>query len=71
MRLIQFEDRQGSRKVGIVCGKAINVVSQVNTMHELALLAIAEGNSLERQAQLLNSNTQEDYAAILKENRIL
>ncbi len=71
MRLIQFEDRQGSRKVGIVCGKAINVVSQVSTMHELALLAIAEGNSLERQAQLLNSNTSEDYAAILKENRIL
>ncbi|WP_050479580.1 AraD1 family protein [Herbaspirillum rhizosphaerae] len=71
MRLIQFEDRQGGRKVGIVNGKAINVVSQVGTMRELALLAIAEGNSLERQAQLLNSNTQEDYAAILKENRIL
>src|SRR5450830_1725653 len=74
VRLIQFEDRQGGRKVGIVNGKAINVVYQVSTMRELALLAIAEGNSLERQAQLLNSNSQdsqEDYAAILKENRIL
>ena len=74
MRLIQFEDRQGGRKVGIVNGKAINVISQVGTMRELALRAIAEGNSLERQAQLLNSNSQdaqEDYALILKENRIL
>ena len=71
VRLIQFEDLLGCRKVGIVNGKGINLIAQVSTMRELALLAITEGNSLERQAQLLNSNIQEDYAAILGEQRIL
>lgn len=71
MRLIQFKNRQGQRQVGIVNGQSINLVAQVSNMRELALLAIAAGNSLERQAQLLNSNQQEDYAAILKEQRIL
>jgi len=40
-------------------------------MRALALLAIEAGNSLERQAQLLSSNVQEDYATILAEQRIL
>ncbi|WP_040502048.1 AraD1 family protein [Herbaspirillum sp. YR522] len=71
MRLIQFMDREGARKVGIVDGSKIQVISQVSRMRELALLAIRQGNGLERQAQLLNSNQVEDYAAILKEQRIL
>ena len=71
MRLIQFENRQGARKVGIVNGAAINVIADVSTMRELALLAIRQNNSLERQAQLLRGNEQETYADILKENRIL
>lgn len=71
MRLIQFENRQGARKVGIVNGAAINVIADVSTMRELALLAIRQNNSLERQAQLLRGNDQETYADILKENRIL
>ncbi|WP_050464925.1 AraD1 family protein [Herbaspirillum autotrophicum] len=71
MRLIQFENRQGVRKVGIVNGAAINVVADVSTMRELALLAIRQNNSLERQAQLLRGEEQDVYADILKENRIL
>lgn len=72
MHLIQFRDVQGARRVGIVgnIGK-VDVVTQVDTMRELALLAIREGNSLERQAQLLKSETSEDYRAILDTARIL
>jgi hypothetical protein len=71
VRLIQFENRQGARKVGIVNGAAINVITDVSTMRELALLAIRQNNSLERQAQLLRGDEQDVYADILKENRIL
>lgn len=71
MRLIQFSDRGSARKVGIVHGADIQTLSQVATMRELALLAIERGNSLERQAQLLNDGPTESYAAILKEQRIL
>jgi hypothetical protein len=71
VRLIQFTDREGARKVAIVNGAQAEVLVQVSRMRELALLAIRSGNSLERQAQLLNGKQREDYAAILKEQRIL
>lgn len=71
VRLIQFESRLGKRKVGIVNGRAITLVAEVETMRKLALRAIEEGNSLERQAQLLSDNAQEDYAVIVKDGRIL
>ncbi|WDZ95392.1 GguC family protein [Herbaspirillum sp. WKF16] len=71
MRLIQFTDREGARRVGIVNGTNIQALSQVATMRALALAAIRNGNGLERQAQLLNTEQSEDYAAILREQRIL
>ncbi|MBP0600442.1 FAH family protein [Herbaspirillum sp. LeCh32-8] len=71
MRLIQFTDREGARRVGIVDGTRIQTLSLVATMRELALTAMRSGNGLERQAQLLNTDQVEDYAAILREQRIL
>jgi hypothetical protein len=71
MRLIQFKDTQGARKVGIVNGGKIDIVGQVATMRELALLAIRAGNSLERHAQLLKSDASADYREILDDARIL
>lgn len=71
MRLIQFKDTQDARKVGIVNGNKIDIVGQVGTMRELALLAIRAGNSLERQAQLLKSDASADYREILDDARIL
>ncbi|KAF1040225.1 MAG: hypothetical protein GAK35_03589 [Herbaspirillum frisingense] len=71
MRLIQFTDREGARRVGIVHGTNIQALAQVATMRELALAAIRNGNGLERQAQLLNAGPSEEYAAILDEQRIL
>jgi hypothetical protein len=64
-------DRAGARRVGIVNGTRIQALQQVATMRELALAAIRAGGGLERQAQLLNTDETEDYAAILAEQRIL
>ncbi|BEV17188.1 FAH family protein [Herbaspirillum sp. DW155] len=71
MRLIQYRDHHGERRVGIVDGPCIQVLGEVATMRELALLAIQRGTGLERLAQLLNSGQSEDYAALLSEGRIL
>ncbi|MFS2116015.1 FAH family protein, partial [Herbaspirillum frisingense] len=71
MRLIQYRDRKGERRVGIVNGSHIQALDQVATMRELALLALQRSTGLERQAQLLNTDQSEDYAAILAEARIL
>jgi hypothetical protein len=71
MRLIQFKDAHGARKVGIVNAGQIDIVGQAATMRELGLLAIRAGNSLERQAQLLKSDASADYREILDDARIL
>lgn len=71
MRIIQFVNKHGARSVGIVNGRSIDVIADVASTRELALRAIAEGNSLERQSQLLRSRDQEDYEAILNDQRIL
>jgi hypothetical protein len=71
MRIIQFENRQGARAVGIVNGRQIDSIAEVATSRELALRAISTGNSLERQAQLLRSDVQESYDDILNDGRIL
>ncbi len=71
MRVIQFENKQGTRAVGIVNGRRIDLITEVTSTRELALRAIQEGNSLERQAQLLKGSAQENYDDILDERRIL
>ena len=71
MRLIQYRDLHGQRRVGIVNGASIQVLGEVGTMRELGLLAIARNTGLERLAQRLNTDQCEDYAAILAEGRIL
>ena len=71
VRLIQYRDLHGQRRVGIVNGASIQVLGEVGTMRELGLLAIARNTGLERLAQLLNTDQCEDYAAILAEGRIL
>ncbi|TDY87996.1 UNVERIFIED_ORG: hypothetical protein DFO49_3601 [Herbaspirillum seropedicae] len=71
VRLIQYRDLHGQRRVGIVNGASIQVLGEVDTMRELGLLAIERHTGLERLAQLLNTDRSEDYAAILAEGRIL
>ncbi|MBF3097675.1 FAH family protein, partial [Pseudomonas aeruginosa] len=44
MRLIQFEDRAGQRRVGVVEGAGIQVVRGVRSTRELGLAAIRAGS---------------------------
>lgn len=71
MRIIQFENRQGARAVGIVNGRLVDIIDNVTSTRELALLALQEGNSLERQAQLLKGPQQENYDELLEDARVL
>lgn len=46
MRLIQFEDRAGQRRVGVVEGAGIQVLRGVRSTRELGLAAIRAGSGL-------------------------
>ncbi len=47
MRLIQFEDRAGQRRVGVVEGAGIQVLRGVRSTRELGLAAIRAGSGLQ------------------------
>ena len=46
MRLIQFEDSTGQRRVGVVEGDSIQQVNGISSTRALALAAIENGRSL-------------------------
>jgi hypothetical protein len=71
MRLIQFETRQGNRRVGTVRGWGIDVIPRASAVRELALAAIRAGEPLERHVQSLGIDGHEDYRAVLSEGRVL
>ncbi len=72
MRLIQFEDDTGQRRVGVVEGDVIHVVNTTSSTRTLALAAIAKGISL-TQAVLDHGTTpaRESYPQLLDSGRIL
>lgn len=71
MNLIQYETRSGERRIGVVRKNAVQAVKGVGTMRELALLAIRNGASLERQVQTCGTEGSEDYPTLLAELRVL
>ena len=72
MRLIQFETASGERRVGMVAeGQAVFAVNGVTTMRQLAQRAITSGLSLAAQTETLGVGERFDYAALLKELRVL
>jgi hypothetical protein len=71
MRLIQFETRQGERRVGIVEGAQARALHAVASMRELAQLAIANGRTLEQQAIEAAGGEQFDYNELIAELRVL
>lgn len=52
MRLIQFEDRAGQRRVGVVEGAGIQVLRGVRSTRELGLAAIRAGSGLHDEVQI-------------------
>ncbi len=71
MNLIQFIDAKNKRAVGLVGGGKIIKLKRATRMTELATLALNEGKSLNATANNLATATTEDYAAALKEKRVL
>jgi hypothetical protein len=73
MRLIQFSDGKGRRRVGVVDadGERVDVVRDAVSMRKLALSAIANGRELKAEVEALGCASSQSYAAILDEGRIL
>ena len=71
MNLIQFIDAKNKRAVGLVGGGKIIKLKRATRMTELAGLALKDGKSLNTTANSLASSVTEDYAAALKEKRVL
>ncbi len=71
MNLIQFIDAKNKQAVGLVSGGKIIKLKQVKSTAALATLALKNGKSLSAEANAHATSTTEDYAAALKEKRVL
>lgn len=71
MRLIQFENAQGQRQVGIVDGDRVQVVRDSRSTRELALAAIRRQHSLRDEIGRRGSEPGPDYAALLRNGQVL
>lgn len=71
MHLIQFEDQQGQRRVGVVERGEVQQVRGATSTRTLALQAIRAGVSLESQVQTLGLEPGPAYAELLDAGRLL
>jgi hypothetical protein len=71
MRLIQFENEQGRRHVGIVAGERIDVLAGVDSTRELALLAIRSQRSLAAEVEMHSREPGPLYRDLLESGRVL
>lgn len=71
MRLIQFENEQGQRQVGVVGAERIEVLRGVSSTRELALTAIRNGNSLAAQIDAQGCDAGPSYRQLLEAGRVL
>ena len=71
MNLVQIVDSKGKRRVGLVGGGSVVILKKVTTTLDLARLALKDRKSLAAMASSLAGTATEDYAAALKEKRIL
>lgn len=71
MHLIQFEDQQGQRRVGMVERGEVQQVRSATSTRTLALQAIRAGVSLESKVQTLGLEPGPAYAELLDGGRLL
>ncbi|GGK03935.1 AraD1 family protein [Pseudomonas matsuisoli] len=71
MRLIQFENENGQRHVGVVDGDRVQVVKGVTSTRELALSAIRGGKGLLAQIDAQGLESGPVYRELLESNRVL
>ncbi|HXF18515.1 MAG TPA: AraD1 family protein [Burkholderiales bacterium] len=72
MRLVQFTDRSGARRVAASeDGKTLRVLTGVTRIYDLALLAARTGSSLETAAKAKVGAETQNYDEIVSEKRLL
>jgi hypothetical protein len=73
MRLIQYREADGNRKVGLVTedGDHLRPLRDTATVYELAGAAIAAGGGLAKLAEARAGAERVDYARLLREGRVL
>lgn len=72
MNIIQFENQHQQRAVGIVENNTVKPVNQVETVRDLALMAIENKLSLEQQIKQLGFASENyDYAQLLDKRQVL
>ncbi|HUQ36571.1 MAG TPA: AraD1 family protein [Aestuariivirga sp.] len=71
MNIVQILDSKGKRRVGLVSAEKIILLKKVSRTTELATLALKDGVKLSKAASSLATAATENYAAALKENRLL
>jgi hypothetical protein len=73
LRLVQFTDAHGARRVGVPdeAGRTLALLAETASVYELARAAIEAGSSLEALARSRLSGARADYEAIVREKRLL
>jgi len=72
MRLVQFTNRRGERRVGAVGANGeLRLTTREHTVYDLAQTAISSGISLDEVVSGQLGDEREDYDAIVAEGRIL
>ena len=73
MRLVQFKDRAGGRKVAVVSddGGTLQVLSGVSRVYDLALAAAREKSTLETSARKKLGKETERYDEVIASRRLL
>lgn len=71
MRLIQFENEQGQRQVGVVSGERIEVLSQARSTRKLAMAAIRARRSLAAEVEAYARVEGPRYRDLLDAGRVL
>ena len=71
MRLIQFENTQGERQVGVVEGPRVLVLNDTRSTRELALAAIRGQCSLQDEVAQRGTQPGPDYAQLLQQGKVL
>lgn len=71
MNIVQILDSKGKRRVGLVNAEKIILLKKVARTTDLARLALKDGTKLLNAAKSLTTSATENYAAAIKENRLL
>ena len=71
MNIVQFHNEKGKRCVGVVAGGQLHGLKGVSSTLQLAKRAFVEKKKLAELVAELASSRPEDYAAALKDNRLL